>query len=367
MVLPLVAAGGVMVRPAWGQQMQQVAAGSAVPANAMHWMQRWQQAVANHSYTGTVTVMRERGSLHSARVWHAAQGVKQIDRMEMLSGAPRTFMRSGNEVSAWEGEGKDRRLLAMRDGAHGGSPFFGIERLSQPQQREIARHYRAVFLGQQRVANYQADVVGFVPSDNLRAPYRFWTEQKTGLLLKWQMLEMDSAPPYRWEQAGVLREIAFSDVQVPAPVDYAAMQAMLERSTGERRPSGRHLPPVTSLSEQGWAWRKPLPGYVVQQCYWRNIAGMRQGGRQPVQQPQETADVAGEQRVLHCVLTDGLSRFSLFIGPRVPDHPSGPPRRSAETMARMASRMYANTYQLTAIGAVPQAALQQAVDSLYRP
>ena len=180
MVLPLVAAGGVMVRPAWGQQMQQVAAGSAVPANAMHWMQRWQQAVANHSYTGTVTVMRERGSLHSARVWHAAQGVKQIDRMEMLSGAPRTFMRSGNEVSAWEGEGKDRRLLAMRDGAHGGSPFFGIERLSQPQQREIARHYRAVFLGQQRVANYQADVVGFVPSDNLRVPYRFWTEQKTG-------------------------------------------------------------------------------------------------------------------------------------------------------------------------------------------
>ena len=129
-----------MVRPAWGQQMQQVAAGSAVPANAMHWMQRWQQAVANHSYTGTVTVMRERGSLHSARVWHAAQGVKQIDRMEMLSGAPRTFMRSGNEVSAWEGEGKDQRLLAMRDGAHGGSPFFGIERLSQPQQREIARH-----------------------------------------------------------------------------------------------------------------------------------------------------------------------------------------------------------------------------------
>ena len=40
MVLPLVAAGGVMVRPAWGQQMQQVAAGSAVPANAMHWMQQ---------------------------------------------------------------------------------------------------------------------------------------------------------------------------------------------------------------------------------------------------------------------------------------------------------------------------------------
>lgn len=366
----LLAAAGAMIRPAWSQPAQQATAGDTDSANAMHWMQRWQQAGANHSYAGTVIVMRERGALRSARVWHAVQGVKQIDRMETLSGKARTIMRSGNEVSVWEGEGKDRRLLAMRDGAQGGSPFSGIERLSQSQQREIARYYRAVSLGQQRVANHQADIVGFMPADNLRAPYRFWTEQKTGLLLKWQMLEMDSAPPYRWEQARVLREIAFSDVQIPASVDYAAMQAMLERPTGEGRPgpSGSRLPPSTSLSEQGWAWRKPLPGYVVQQCYWRDIAGMRQGRRQPVRQPQETAaGVAVEQRVLHCVLTDGLSRFSLFIGPRMPDRPSGPSRRSGEAVVRMASRVHANAYQLTAIGAVPQAALQQAVDALYRP
>ncbi len=366
-VLLLVVAAGATVRPAWSQPAQQAATGGVVSADTMHWMRRWQQAAANHPYAGTITIMHENGTSRSARVWHAVQGAKQIDRMETLSRNPRTIMRSGNEMFVWEGEGEGRRLLAMHDRPLAGSPFSGVEWLSQPQQREIARHYRAVSLGQQRVANYQADVVGFVPSDNLRAPYRFWIEQKNGLLLKWQMLELDHAPPYRWEQARVLREIAFADVQIPAPVDYAAMQAMLERPIGEWRASGRRLPPTVSLSEQGWAWRKPLPGYVVQHCYRRNIAGIRQGRRQPVQQPQETAGVAGEQQVLHCVLTDGLSRFSLFIGPRIPDRPSGPPRRSVETIARMASRMYANAYQLTAIGAVPQAALQQAVDALYRP
>ena len=366
-IVLLLVAAGAMVRPAWSRPAQQAATGDVVSADAMHWMQRWQQAAAKHPYAGTLTIMHEHGTSRSARVWHAVQGAKQIDRMETLSGKPRTIMRSGNEMFVWDGEGKGVRLLAMHDMPLVGSPFSGVERLSHSQQREIARHYRAASLGQQRVANYQADVVGFVPSDNLRAPYRFWIEQKTGLLLKWQMLELDHAPPYRWEQARVLREIAFSDVQIPAPVDYAAMQAMLERPTGEWRASRGRLLPTTSLGQQGWAWRKPLPGYVVQQCYQRNIAGMRQGRRQSVQEPQETAGAAGEQQVLHCVLTDGLSRFSLFIGLRMPNRPSGPPRRSGETIVRMASRMYDNAYQLTAIGAVPQAALQQAVDALYRP
>ena len=112
-------------------------------------------------------------------------------------------------------------------------------------------------------------------------------------------------------------------------------------------------------------WRQTLPGYVVKPCYWRDLAGMRQRGRPPA--PVAPLPDAAGQRVLQCLVTDGLSRFSVFIGPYQASQPASPQGRPVEGSMRVASRSYGSAYQLTAVGAVPQAALQQAVDALYRP
>ena len=393
-VSALLLAGCGVAGTVWGQQAGQgVANQSPAAANPMYWLQRCHNAVTRHPYMGTVTVTQERGRSRSARVWHGVRdGQQPIDRIDMLlpDGNSRTLLHRGRDMVMLREEKDGQRHRAGREIPWGGGPFTMAEQMDHALLRQSVRYYRVVPLGQQRVASYQTDAIGFMPTDKLRASYRFWTEQQTGLLLKWQMLEMDAADAQAWDKAKVLREITFSDVQVPAPVDYAMLQGMLnERLAGQGKKQGRPVPPhrlsETSLQAQGWAWRQPLPGYVVKQCYWRKLDGMSRGAPRPhsaeAAQRSQRADVTGTaaQQLLHCLVTDGLSRFSVFIGPKIqsaqmgvqmppsPAHGIRPPHPPREGGMRMARRQYADSHSITAVGAVPQLALQQAVDALYRP
>lgn len=368
--------------PAWGQT-QQKAVHYADAANPAYWIQRWHGAVASHPYMGTVTVVQGGGPVRKARVWHGVRGAQQIDRIDMLmGGAPRTILRSGKDAVVWEG--KMRRHHAAHESPQVGAPFAAAGHMDRDQLQQSTKYYRVVPFGQQQIAGYQTDTVGFMPVDNLRAPYRFWTERQTGLLLKWQMLEMgdiaDTADAQAWSKARILREMAFADVQVPAPVDYAMLQNMLNeqlahagREHGRREERSRLQ--ATTLHEQGWAWRRPLPGYVVKQCYWRRLPGMKQGGAErgaALQHQEGGHGAAPQQQVLQCLATDGLSRFSIFIGPHGAHHngrhkPPPPGHAPERGGVRMASRAYAGSHHITAVGAVPQPALQHAVEALYRP
>lgn len=386
------------------------------PADAQHplyWLERWHGAVVQHPYVGTVTAVQAQGRPRSARVWHGVRGGQQIDRIDMLpEGRPhRTLVRSGQHVAVWDvgPEGhpgadpgpnagrpqhrKGPRHHVAHDMPQVGAPFSPAGHMDAAQLRQAAQYYRVVPLGQQQVARYVADAIGFLPVDDLRAPYRFWTEPQTGLLLKWQMLELSGRDAQAWSQARVLREMAFEDVQVPAPVDFAMLHSLLHASPvgpgqgggprgqpfkqGQQPRTSPPRSPTSSLHAQGWAWRRPLPGYVVTPCHWRDLAGSQRGagGGPRAASVASAALVVGpdarlHQPVLHCLVTDGLSRFSLFIGPQVPVPPQT--ERGAHGPAwgggvRMARRVYGNTYLITAVGAVPQTALQQAVDALYRP
>ncbi len=384
-LLALAACAGVS--GAWAQQAQpsaakQAAVARAVSGDPLYWFQRWHHAAAQYPYMGTVTVTQVREQPRSARVWHGVRkGQPHMDRIDMLSdNAPRAVLRSGRDMAVqWHEQGIPRHV--MHEAPPVSMPFWVSEQMDQTQLRKIAQHYRVVSLGQQRVANHQADAIGFMPTDNLRMPYRFWTERQTGLLLKWQMLDMPHADKPAWDKARVLQEIAFTEVQVPAPVDYAMLQSMMQEIIASKevrkphKPHGAHRLPTTSLQEQGWAWRNPLPGYVVRQCYWRRLGGRPRGDQRKgppppsAEQPMANTKDAAQRRVLQCLVTDGLSHFSVFIGPQMPLPPAHASKRMQEEGAgvRMASRMYASSHKITAVGAVPQSALQRAVEALYRP
>ena len=61
------------------------------------WLTRMQEASRQRAYTGTLVVSA--GSVMSAsRIWHVCDGVQQMERIETLTGAPRTTIRRNNEV-----------------------------------------------------------------------------------------------------------------------------------------------------------------------------------------------------------------------------------------------------------------------------
>ena len=324
--------------------------------SAFYWMQRWQQAAAQHAYAGTVTMMGGRGDLRSARIWHAVQHGRQMDRIEPLSGPPRLIFRTDRSVTTLFPQAKKGRVV--HDGMQANALFPGLAPLAPEVLRKAASFYQARVVGQERISNYGADVVVFVPTDGLRHAYRFWCEQKTGMLLKWQMLDMGNASNDP-AKARVLREVAFSDVQIPAVVDFAAMQRALQETRGfQIREQGLA---ATSLEAQGWALRQPLAGFVVQQCYVRDRAAFGPHGRRGNQREAATASA-----FVQCVFSDGLSNLSIFIVPQAANEAAAPPERQHGAL-RMLTQKYGDNHQLGAVGGVPQAALQEILKNLYRP
>ncbi|MDO5653836.1 MAG: MucB/RseB C-terminal domain-containing protein [Brachymonas sp.] len=385
---------------AWSAAHAQPAKAAGQATSSLEWLQRWQQASSNHAYAGTVTIVAQTGASYSARIWHATRNGQQIDRIEMLSGPPRTIVRSGRAVTTLFSA--DKRARVLHDAPQLSHLFPGIDVLQAGQLRDTASQYQASRTGRERMANYMADVVVFQPRDGWRHAYRFWSEEKTGVLLKWQMLEVAGNGLVG---ARVLREAGFTDVQIPAVVEFDALQALLNNRRGYA--AVEHRLQRLTLQSQGWAWRKPLPGYVVTGCYQRGSRGAGHGGPGPHrgdmagrgagEGPPRRGRGAGRGRgngpgagadrgsemgpgagmrqrrfaggsAVQCLVTDGLGSVSLFI--------EKPPQTGADKPAdqvleqgtvRMRSRWYDGTYRITAVGAVPAAALQGLLDNLHRP
>ena len=76
------------------------AANKAAPAerSISEWLLRMHEASRNRSYLGTFVVSSAAGGMSSARIWHACDGDRQLERVESLTGTPRSTFRRNDEV-----------------------------------------------------------------------------------------------------------------------------------------------------------------------------------------------------------------------------------------------------------------------------
>jgi negative regulator of sigma E activity len=63
------------------------------------WLVRLQQGSSVPSFVGTYVVSASNGAMASARIWHLCQGDVQLERVDALSGPPRSSFRRNDEVS----------------------------------------------------------------------------------------------------------------------------------------------------------------------------------------------------------------------------------------------------------------------------
>src|SRR6218665_962577 len=62
------------------------------------WLQRMHEASRQRAYIGTLVVSSGGGAMSSARVWHICDGRQQMERVEALTGTPRSTFRRNDEV-----------------------------------------------------------------------------------------------------------------------------------------------------------------------------------------------------------------------------------------------------------------------------
>ena len=294
------------------------------------WLQRMHDASRQRAYVGTFVVAGG-GRLSSARIWHVCDGAQQMERVESLTGAPRSTFRRNDQVLTFLPE--SRVVLAEKRESLGLFP-----QLLQSNSAALGQYYGVRELGSERVAGFEADVLELRPTDRLRFGYRAWIEKKTGLTVKLQTLDA---------QGQVLEQAAFSELKFEAPVGMAKLEQMMGQTKGYRleKPEMRE----TTAQAEGWALKQVVPGFQPMSCYQRSVNGSAQ---------------SQEAQTLQWIFSDGLASVSLFIEPFVAGR-HGSPKRLAVGATHTLTRRF-GTWWLTAVGEVPTETLAAFAQALER-
>lgn len=305
------------------------AAAVAAERGAVEWLLRLHEASRRRAYTGTL-VVSSGGNMASARIWHVCDGKQQMERVESLTGAPRSTFRRNEEVLTFSPQ--SRVAVAERRESLGLFPHL----LKSPDAA-IDDFYRASAQGRERVAGFEADIVQLVPKDTLRFGYRIWSEQRTGLVVKLQTLDA---------QGQVLEQVAFSELQLDAPVSMDQLSRMMGQTEGYKVVSPALV--KTTPAAEGWRLRQEVPGFRSMSCYRR---------------PSEAGPAA-----LQWVFSDGLASVSLFIEPLDARRPLQEGLQGMGATHALVRRLPGpgGPWGLTLVGEVPAQTLQLFAQALER-
>ncbi|MFZ2296470.1 MAG: MucB/RseB C-terminal domain-containing protein [Polaromonas sp.] len=304
-------------------------AGSHAPTAAAEsrtlndWLMRMHEASRKRAYIGTF-VVSSGGAMSSAKIWHVCEGSQQMERVETLTGAPRSIFRHNDQVVTFMPDHK-----VVRSEKRESLGLF--PELFQSVDSHIADFYRVQQAGSERVAGVEADIVNLVPKDRMRFGYRVWTERKNGLVVKLQTLDADGK---------VLEQAAFSELQLDAPVKMDKLIQMMGKVDGYRVEKPVLL--KTTASAEGWVLKAPVAGFKPMSCYKRPVsAGI--------------AAAAGEEP-LQWIFSDGLASVSIFVEPldrQRHDKESSLSLGATQTMTRQL-----DAYWITVMGEVPMTTLR---------
>ena len=285
------------------------------------WLNRMHQASKNRSYIGTFVVSTG-GTMSSAKIWHACEGGEQIERVETLTGAPRSTFRHKDQVVTFIPEHKVARI-EQRDS------LGRFPELLQSGESRIADFYRFSQDGVERVAGVDADVVVLSPKDELRFGFRLWAERKSGLVIKAQTLDANAV---------VLEQAAFSELQLDAPVRMDRLAQMMGNTEGWRIEKPQLL--KTTAYAEGWVLKTPVAGFNSISCFKRVLPG-------------QTGDAS-----LQWTFSDGLAAVSIFIEP-IERQRQRPSRETGASMGatHMLGRQV-DSHWITIVGEVPMTTLR---------
>lgn len=292
------------------------------------WLTRMHEASRQRAYMGTLVVSAG-SAMSSSRIWHVCDGTQQMERVETLTGAPRTTVRRNSEVITFVPESKTAWVEKRES--------LGLfPELLRTPSNQIPEFYGVRESAAERVAGHLADVVEITPKDALRFGYRIWSEKKTGLVVKMQTLG---------EQGAVLEQVAFTELQLDAPVRMDKLKQLMNDTKGYEL----HKPVLrkTTPEAEGWRLKEQVPGFLPMSCHTRDAEGAQAGGA-PMQ----------------WVFSDGLASVSLFVEPY--DAARHTQEKSAVMGATHSVTRRVGVHWLTAMGEVPPATLRRFAMALER-
>ncbi|MBP0596855.1 MucB/RseB C-terminal domain-containing protein [Herbaspirillum sp. LeCh32-8] len=306
-------------------------ADEAAASSAQAQLKKLQSAAQRLSYSGTF-VYQQANQMRTSRITHVLAGKNELEKLEVLDGKPREYLRNNDDVACYIPEAKTV-LIEKRVTRDVFPAILG----ASPE--DLANHYNVSMGPEERVAGRDCQAIVLEPRDKLRYGYRFWADKQTGLLLRAQTLD---------GRGEVVEQISFTQVEI-GPIDRARVRPSYADTHGWR--VERAAMSQVDLS----AWNvTPPSGFRKIQEVRRLISDTPPSGAAPAQSKPS------EREVSQIVFSDGLAAISVFIEPGSQNRNEGAVQQGAMNIVGRRQ----GDYWLTVVGEVPAAAIRQVSNSI---
>jgi sigma-E factor negative regulatory protein RseB len=155
--------------------------------------------------------------VRTSRITHVLDGKNEIEKLEVLDGKPREYIRNNEEIIYYVPE--TRTLLIEKRVTQDVFPS-----ILAANPADLANYYDIKKGETGRVAGFECQAVALEPKDNLRYGYKLWAEKSTGLLLRAQTFN---------DRSELVEQIAFTHVSI-GNVDHEQVKSSYTNTRGWR-------------------------------------------------------------------------------------------------------------------------------------
>jgi len=283
--------------------------------NSHDWLMKINQAARSLDYDG-VFVYQHDGQMEAMRIIHKVENGAARERLVSLNGSPREIVRDQKEVTCYWPD-KNSVMVEYRKTNNQSFPAILPERL-----QDLDAYYSIQLGNTERITGRTAQLVIIKPVDQYRYGYHLWADQKTGLLLKADLLNA---------QGEMLEQFMFTTISIGKKISSASL--------------------VPGVVGKGMVWHREGEQYknVPERSGWY-ASQLPKGFRLSAHIARET--LMRKRPVEHLVYTDGLAFVSVFVEKREEHSKSfmlGPSRMGAVN----ALGEHHDGYQIMTVGEVP--------------
>lgn len=272
-------------------------------------------------YSG-VFVYQYDNHVETSRISHLTSADGEYERLESLDGPRREIIRHHGHV--WWNQGHEMVQLESQPG------LTKFPSLLPEQLTALSTNYKAKLLGVERVAGYNAQVILFLPKDNLRYTHKVWVHTDTGLLLKAAVLG---------SKQQLIEQYAFTQLLLGGKVDHSWVKKSARRSAKNPHEVERSGFPVNS----GWVADDLPPGFRKT----KELRRPMHGNHAPVTQ---------------IVYSDGFGAISIFI--EINDHDEDDVEGLSSRGALTLYHKVVDDHLYTVVGEVPPHTVMRVLNSI---
>jgi sigma-E factor negative regulatory protein RseB len=259
---------------------------TTTPPSAIDWFEKMMQSTKERNYRGRF-VYHNQKEMRSVDIVHAYKD-QEYEKLEHLSGTPYHIIRRGKELFC---AGQSGTWMEIHQGELPNDVSF--LKTTQPVKK-LAEFYQISQTGEHRIAGREAVIIELNPKDKHRYLHRFSIDQKTSLMLKYDIYDAEQP------KKKPLESLEYVSIEVDQPFDERLFSAP---------PKVVKLPPEPN---------SPSTEKTTKQAPWK-VTWVPAGFDriETMTPPHEKTTHEGQSEILfNQAYSDGLSMFSIFIQKR---------------------------------------------------